>query len=58
MSPNEVTKTIRGLEHLYCENRLREFALFILEKRRFWGDLRAAFQYPKGAVIQLERDSS
>ena len=47
---------LRGLEHLPCEDRLRELGLFSPEKRGLWGDLTVAFQYLKGATRKMGRN--
>lgn len=42
-------KTVKGLEYLCCEVRLRELGFFILENKRLQGDFLMAFQYIKKA---------
>ena len=41
-------KLIRGTVLLSYEDRLKEWGLFRLEKRKLWGHLISAFQHVKG----------
>ena len=56
VGPEEATEMIRGLEHLSCEDSLRELGLFSPERRQLQGDLIVAFQYLKAPTRKLERD--
>lgn len=39
----------RGMDHLSCEERLRDLGLLSLEERKLQGDVIVAFKYLKGA---------
>lgn len=44
----------RELEHLICNEKLRELAMVCLEKKRLMGNLIAVFHYLKGVIEKME----
>lgn len=56
MGSEESQKIIRVLQNLSCEERLRELALFILEKRRLHIENFVSFQCIKRIINKEEKD--
>lgn len=55
-SPQEVTKSVKGLEHLPVS--LRKRGLFSLEGRRLWGNLTASSTNVNRCTKKPEEDSA
>lgn len=58
VSPKEGHKTVRGLGHLSCEDRLRRLGLFSLQKGNLQGVLIVSFQHQKQPTGKLEKGFS
>ena len=43
LSPVKATKMVNGVEHIMCEEMLRELGLFSLNMKRLWRDLTAIY---------------